>query len=353
VEFRTLDPVLIPNTNSFIVQLTTDQKDMFDEYIALIDRNDQATPVTLKYIQADELLKKLPPSIPKEKIIETPNPSLVFIKGTDATLKAFYKELEILDRPVPQVRYQLLVIQYQDGNSLSVNKDTKNITLGETTSMSFAGNIDSLFKVNFDIPSTLGWGFALELNASLNDKRAQIMADTTLVGISGQDVSFQNTETQRFRETTADNNNDDNDDSTSIIREIQTGLNFGVHGVASGDGMITMKVTADLTQGGSASGGDLPSTSTNKITTHVRALSGEVVQVGGLIRQDHSDEVNKIPLLGDIPLLGLLFQHKNETIQNSEVVIYVLPRVESQFNEEIELGIQLERLYNKFLYNSD
>jgi type II secretory pathway component GspD/PulD (secretin) len=58
--------------------------------------------------------------------------------------------------------------------------------------------------------------------------------------------------------------------------------------------------------------------------------------------------VSKLPLLGDIPLLGILFQSRKESLNNSELVIYVVPRVEYGEEEEAGAGLKLERLYHRF-----
>ncbi len=54
---------------------------------------------------------------------------------------------------------------------------------------------------------------------------------------------------------------------------------------------------------------------------------GETVVIGGLKKQDARQRVNKIPLLGDLPLLGGLFRFEGESTVNSELVIFITPRI--------------------------
>ena len=59
----------------------------------------------------------------------------------------------------------------------------------------------------------------------------------------------------------------------------------------------------------------------------VRARSGQIVVIGGLMQNKSNDVVHKVPVLGDIPLLGALFrQTRRETVQ-SELVILIQPRI--------------------------
>ncbi len=60
-------------------------------------------------------------------------------------------------------------------------------------------------------------------------------------------------------------------------------------------------------------------------------------------------QVTKIPLLGDIPILGYLFQSRKETLDNSELAIYILPRIEHGEAGDAELGMRLEQLYRRFV----
>jgi type II secretory pathway component GspD/PulD (secretin) len=59
----------------------------------------------------------------------------------------------------------------------------------------------------------------------------------------------------------------------------------------------------------------------------VRIKDGETVIIGGLIRNDSSGTVTKLPFLGDIPLLGALFRHNNATNTERELLIFITPHI--------------------------
>lgn len=61
--------------------------------------------------------------------------------------------------------------------------------------------------------------------------------------------------------------------------------------------------------------------------TVIRAKSGDVVVIGGLMKSDTSEKVSKVPLLGDVPLLGQLFTNKVKAVQKTELVILLKPTV--------------------------
>ncbi|MCH1924124.1 pilus (MSHA type) biogenesis protein MshL [Shewanella sp. C32] len=61
--------------------------------------------------------------------------------------------------------------------------------------------------------------------------------------------------------------------------------------------------------------------------TVIRARSGDVVVIGGLMKSDSQNQESKVPLLGDIPLLGQLFTNKVTTVTKTELVILIKPTV--------------------------
>ncbi len=59
----------------------------------------------------------------------------------------------------------------------------------------------------------------------------------------------------------------------------------------------------------------------------VRMRDGETIVMGGLIQNSHAKTIRKIPLLGDIPWLGKLFQGKIDAKQKKELIIFLTPHV--------------------------
>jgi len=73
------------------------------------------------------------------------------------------------------------------------------------------------------------------------------------------------------------------------------------------------------------SGGTIqaPRFTTRKASTQVMVRDGETIVIGGLIKEIESDTVVKIPILGDIPLLGLLFKKKEKTVDTTDLLFFI------------------------------
>jgi len=74
-------------------------------------------------------------------------------------------------------------------------------------------------------------------------------------------------------------------------------------------------------------GGAAPSIDTRSIETQVLVKSGETVVLGGIHEQIKRNDVTKVPFFGDIPFIGALFRNKSVTDQNTELLIFVTPKV--------------------------
>jgi type IV pilus assembly protein PilQ len=76
------------------------------------------------------------------------------------------------------------------------------------------------------------------------------------------------------------------------------------------------------------SGGvNVPAIDTREVTTQVLVNDGQTVVLGGILTTQNSNVVNKVPLLGDIPILGTLFKNTNRTNKKDELLIFVTPKI--------------------------
>ncbi len=317
------------SSHTVLISGPVEQTDALKSFIQTIDIPSLHETVTLKYISADSLLEHLPPSVSKSDIEKTGKNDTVFFSGTPERREQFLKELAVLDQPDPLIRYDLLIIQYQKSDDLNWGITGTMRPLNNSDSTVFTGELGNLLNISFDAVSVFGELFSLKLNSAMKSSSASIFADTTLYGLSGEKITFENTNTYRYRDTTT---NDASGTSvySSITREIISGLQLDVSGWVSGDEMVTMTVTASVSKQGvdvSRSTGNPPPTSEKSITTKVRARSGEPVVLSGLTQTEKNETDNGVPFLKKIPVLGFLFKGKEKNSEQTDMVIYLVPHV--------------------------
>ncbi|KAA3612059.1 MAG: hypothetical protein DWQ05_18840 [Calditrichaeota bacterium] len=99
---------------------------------------------------------------------------------------------------------------------------------------------------------------------------------------------------------------------------------------------MTLEVSpkADFQNGFTPDG--TPIISTRKATTNVKIRNGQTIVIGGLIRDSILKSEKKIPLLGDIPLLGYLFKKTVSTKQKTELIVFIRPIImKDQFEKNL------------------
>ena len=120
----------------------------------------------------------------------------------------------------------------------------------------------------------------------------------------------------------------DNNTPVFDIKEERVGVYFQVGANVTEEGEIVMNLypqVSAITGFLQVNGASYPQVSTREAKTVLRVKSGQTIAVGGLIREEDIDLWEKVPLLGDLPILGELFKRKRTTRNGSEVMIFITP----------------------------
>jgi general secretion pathway protein D len=123
----------------------------------------------------------------------------------------------------------------------------------------------------------------------------------------------------------------------------QTGVNATVTPTVNAQGVVIMNIDLQISNEVIVDGEspDTPAIFERALTTEVVVQSGQTVLLGGLISENDTNGENKVPLLGDIPLLGKLFKSQNQQKEKTELVLVVTPKV-------IERNDEWEKLLKDF-----
>ena len=93
------------------------------------------------------------------------------------------------------------------------------------------------------------------------------------------------------------------------------------------DLVVTQDKKGEVVQTGT---GEAVAIDTQRIGTQVLVANGETVVLGGIYQHAINNAVRKVPLLGDLPVLGALFRHKLEELEKKELLIFVTPKIVQQ-----------------------
>jgi len=133
------------------------------------------------------------------------------------------------------------------------------------------------------------------------------------------------------------------------------GITLKVKPRLSSNNKVTLEVEAeieDIVPGSNASS-DRPTTTKRKVTTSAIVNNGETIILGGLIKSSGGKNSTKVPILGEIPLLGNLFKSDANSEQQINVVIYLTPYIVKKSGDLQRLRSALSELEDiQIRYNS-
>lgn len=111
--------------------------------------------------------------------------------------------------------------------------------------------------------------------------------------------------------------------------EQQIGVKLKVTPSINQQNYITMQLQPEVSSivGWTGPNNERPIISTREATTQIMVKDGQTIAIGGLIKEESIDYYKKVPVLGDIPLLGFFFRKKTKDIDTTDLLIFITPRI--------------------------
>ena len=310
--------------------------------------------IKLNYLRADKVIEQIPkqlfPSVNVQKIIEHNG---LLINGPQDELTLLQNYLSEIDKPVPQVMIEALVIDYNLDNlfDFGLSAGTGDSTAAARPDKWFPGldvtasgkkingilkDIGSinLFGQDLDLAKvTLPDNFYANVRFLESNGIANIKSRPLLSTLNGHTASLKIGTTQNyvFNEILPVSNQLS---STFIQREtiqkLEANISFEITPWVGTNGELTLEIKPEFqTPVGQFSPDKrlIPSINTRSFDSTVKLKDGETIVLGGLIQDSESTTESKFPLLGDIPLLGELFTSRSKKNVKAELIIYLTPRI--------------------------
>jgi len=173
----------------------------------------------------------------------------------------------------------------------------------------------------------------LNLDAQKRDGLIKVLAEPTIMAISGQEASFL-AGGKIFIPVSQTNNNGN---PTISLEEKEFGVGVKFTPTVLAGGRINLKVLSEvsdlnkdgvgITATGVSTTAILPSFTTRRAATTVQLFDGQSFAIGGLIKNNVTANIKAIPVLGEIPVLGALFSSNDFQTDRSELVFIITPHL--------------------------
>ncbi|MDD3065170.1 MAG: secretin N-terminal domain-containing protein [Endomicrobiaceae bacterium] len=172
------------------------------------------------------------------------------------------------------------------------------------------------------------WNIDAVIEAGIENKTAKILTNPKLLVLNNQEASIDIVEEVPYLESKTTSSS--TGDVTGTMAFKQVGIKLRVKPQINRDGSIVLQVSPEQSfRTGEMVGGTdgTPVVNTSKTTTTLMLRSGETAAIGGLIRETEDGTERKVPLLGDIPLLGYLFKGVEQNKTRYELTIFITAKI--------------------------
>lgn len=166
--------------------------------------------------------------------------------------------------------------------------------------------------------NTLSKVLSVELTALETDSKGKVISSPRVVTADQTEAMIETGTEVPYQQATSSG-------ATSVSFKKAT-LSLGVKPQITPDDHVIMDIKVNKDSVGTLYAG-VPSIDTNKVSTQVLVENGGTVMIGGVYSQVTSTGVEKVPLLGDIPILGYLFRSKAKLDNKSELLVFITPRI--------------------------
>ena len=262
--------------------------------------------------------------------------NIILISASPAVYKSILTYLEKLDTPPRQVLIEATVAELTltDLFQFGVEWMIKNSYQNGTYTFSTLGNLGVTTSTGlaFQFLSD-SQRFQAVINAAATKGLVRVLSNPRVMVIDNQEATIQvGTDVPVLTGQIAAAGITTPTGGATVLQNIQyqsTGIILKVKPLINTEGLLTLSLNIEVSQPGTntTSSVSSPAISTRKISTNVVAAHGESMMLGGLIAENKSTTVNKVPFLGDIPLLGNLFKYNSQTTNRTELIIILTPTI--------------------------
>lgn len=203
---------------------------------------------------------------------------------------------------------------------------------GSVSNLLKAAAVDSFLGLNgFALGAagqTAGGGiFGVVLNALSTDSDSNILSTPSILTLDNEAAKF--LAGQEIPITTGEALGTANSNPFRTIERKNVGIQLEVTPQINEDNEIRLKIRQEVSSVSGPVSSNSSELITNKreIETTVRATDGEVIVLGGLVQQNERISVDKVPFLGDIPVLGYAFRSEGKAREKTNLMIFLRPTI--------------------------
>lgn len=279
-------------------------------------------------------------------VLTDPATNTLIVTDTRSVIEKFRKLIDELDVPAQQVMIEARIVEAADGFSRDLGvkfgatgrKKLKNETsaFGWGVNSGFGGGDkwEAQTKINLPVAAAANsislvraissGALNLELSASESLSKTKTLANPRVLTQNRKEAKIESGYEIPFTVTTASGGG--NSTNTELKKAV-LGLTVTPNITPDGQIIMTVKINKDSPAQCASGNNTILCISTKSLNTQAMVENGGTLIVGGIYEENNGNTLTKVPLLGDIPVIGNLFKTRGKKTDRRELLIFITPRI--------------------------
>ncbi len=283
--------------------------------------------------------------------------SLLLVSCSPRMESLLYRMINELDQPPAQVMIQMLMAEVTVDDSFDLGMEfaaqdllfSETATLNANTGLPQGPDYDVVFGTDLGVATGGGFNFTITgedfsflFRALQGEGRTEILARPSIMVQDGQAAYISIGDQVPIVKSASVS------DGVVIpsVEYVDATIKLSVTPIINPDGFVNMYIKPEIKNVSSSSqdlgnGIKAPIINTREAETSVTIKDGETIIIGGLIKGKKDDTESKVPIVGDIPLLGSLFRSTTKRETKTELLIILTPRVMRAVEDSRKLSVEM------------
>lgn len=279
-------------------------------------------------------------------VLIDPATNTLIVTDTRSVIEKFRKLIDELDVPAQQVMIEARIVEAADGFSRDLGvkfgatgrKKPKNETSafgwGVNSGFGGDGKWEAQTKINLPVAAAANsislvraissGALNLELSASESLSKTKTLANPRVLTQNRKEAKIESGYEIPFTVTTASGGG--NSTNTELKKAV-LGLTVTPNITPDGQIIMTVKINKDSPAQCASGSNTILCISTKSLNTQAMVENGGTLIVGGIYEENNGNTLTKVPLLGDIPVIGNLFKTRGKKTDRRELLIFITPRI--------------------------
>ncbi|MCH8793062.1 type IV pilus secretin PilQ [Neisseria gonorrhoeae] len=279
-------------------------------------------------------------------VLIDPATNTLIVTDTRSVIEKFRKLIDELDVPAQQVMIEARIVEAADGFSRDLGvkfgatgrKKLKNETSafgwGVNSGFGGDGKWEAQTKINLPVVAAANsislvraissGALNLELSASESLSKTKTLANPRVLTQNRKEAKIESGYEIPFTVTTASGGG--NSTNTELKKAV-LGLTVTPNITPDGQIIMTVKINKDSPAQCASGNNTILCISTKSLNTQAMVENGGTLIVGGIYEENNGNTLTKVPLLGDIPVIGNLFKTRGKKTDRRELLIFITPRI--------------------------